>query len=223
VNADYLHVGMHAVVFAGLAAVLLAAAPLGARADTLDTTGQPPYERCGYCHELDGNSRMDTFPRIAGQHYDYLVKQLRDFRAGRRKGAMTATAELLSDAEIVEVARYFNAQPLRAAANVTMAASQQFVAERLHRGGDPARGIPACGSCHGVNGEGRRGTPRLAGQHKEYLKTQLLGFKHKRRDNDEGAVMRTVAAAVTEDEIQALAHYFAAKQPARETASTKQP
>jgi cytochrome c553 len=70
-----------------------------------------------------------------------------------------------------------------------------------------------------VNGEGRRGTPRLAGQHAEYLKTQLLGFKHRTRTNDDNAVMRTVAAAATENEIQALAQYFAAK-PIPQTAQS---
>lgn len=179
-----------------------------AAADTIDTTGQPPHERCGYCHEADGNPRMDTFPRIAGQHYDYLVKQLRDFRAGRREGTMEATAELLSDDDIVAAARYFTEQPARSMAN-NDTIPERAVAARLHTRGDDKRGIPACSGCHGRDGEGNGLIPRLAGQHAAYLETQLLGFKRGRRANDVGGTMRRIAARATEGELRALARYFA--------------
>lgn len=179
-----------------------------AAADSIDNSGQAPHERCGYCHELDGNSRMEGFPRLAGQTVDYLVKQLRDFRSRQRAGTMQATAELLSDADIAAVARYFNAQSPRSTA--TLAAMQdRKTAEQLHRRGDGTRGIPACSSCHGANGEGRGGNPRLAGQHAAYLETQLLDFKRGKRRNDIDGVMRAVVSATSEGELQALARYFA--------------
>ncbi|HEU0202599.1 MAG TPA: c-type cytochrome [Burkholderiaceae bacterium] len=187
---------------------LLALAPVCAAADTIDTAGQAPHERCGYCHEADGNPRMDGFPRLAGQTTDYLSKQLRDFRSGRRTGTMNATAELLSDDDIEEVARYFNAQPPRPIP-IDLAAAQRHSASRLHREGDAARGIPACGSCHGAAAEGRGDVPRLAGQHAAYLKTQLRAFKRGARANDTGGVMRAVAKHATDAELDALAHYFA--------------
>ena len=81
-------------------------------ADTIDTSGQAPYEQCGYCHEYDGNSKMPMYPRLAGQQAAYIVKQLQDFRAGRRMGQMQATAELLSDEDIQEVADYFSQQAM---------------------------------------------------------------------------------------------------------------
>jgi cytochrome c553 len=180
-----------------------------ARADTIDTAGQAPYERCGYCHEIDGNPRMDEFPRLAGQSAQYLAKQLRDFRAGKRESTMQAVAELLSDDDITAVARYFSSQVPRSGRETDAAqTAYRGVAERLNRNGDGARGIPACGGCHGPRGEGREVGPRLAMQHAGYLEKQLLAFKHGKRSNDAGAVMRAIATVATEREIRALALYF---------------
>ena len=81
-------------------------------ADYLDEEGQAPYEQCGYCHEIDGNPRMPFYPRLAGQHPAYLIKQLQEFRSGKRTGQMQATAELLSDADILAVAEYFSQQSI---------------------------------------------------------------------------------------------------------------
>lgn len=178
-------------------------------ADSIDASGQAPHERCGYCHELDGNSRMEGSPRLAGQTVDYLVKQLRDFRSRQRAGTMQATAELLSDAEIAAVARHFNAQSPRSTATLAPAMPDRKIAEQLHRRGDSTRGIPACSSCHGANGEGRGANPRLAGQHAAYLETQLLDFKRGKRRNDVDGVMRAAVSAASEGELQALARYFA--------------
>lgn len=184
--------------------------PIVVYADTIDSTGQAPYERCGYCHEIDGNPRMDEFPRLAGQSVDYLEKQLRDFRAGRRKSTMQAVAELLSDDDIAAVARYFSLQaPRPAGAAAPAVGGFRGLAELLNRDGDSSRGMPACATCHGSNGEGRVSGPRLAMQHAAYLERQLLAFKHGKRVNDAGGVMRAVAAAATEREIRALALYFA--------------
>ena len=196
-------------IVARIAGMLLLVGPGCAAAGSISTAGQAPHERCGYCHELDGNSRMEGFPRLAGQTFDYLVKQLRDFRTGRRTGTMQATAELLSDADIDTVARYFNAQSVRVNGPASLAEQDWRTAERLHRYGDHARGIPACGSCHGMKGEGRGGNPRLAGQHAVYLESQLHGFKQGQRANDMNGVMRSVVSAATAREIHLLARYFA--------------
>jgi len=187
-----------------VAALLLAPPAIGDG----DTTGQPVHERCATCHELDGNARGERLPRLAGQTVDYLTKQLRDFRGGRRASSMQATAELLDDADIAEVARHFSAQPPRTPAETVPEADRRR-AERLHRDGDRKRGIRACGSCHGPLGEGNGASPRLAGQHPGYLETQLLRFRQGKRANDDEGAMHTVAAAATPLEIQALARYFA--------------
>ncbi len=195
-------------IVARIVGIVLVVAPGCAIADSIDNAGQAPYERCGYCHELDGNSRMEGFPRLAGQTFDYMVKQLKDFRARRRAGTMRATAELLSDAEIIAVARYFNAQSPSASANASAPTFDRQAAEHLHQRGDSARGIAACSSCHGAKGEGHSAFPRLAGQHAAYLETQLLDFKRGARVNDGEAMMRTIVSAMTENEIHALARYF---------------
>lgn len=189
--------------------IMLVVAPGCAGAGSISSAGQAPYERCGYCHELDGNSRMEGFPRLAGQTFDYMVKQLHDFRERRRVGTMQATAELLSDAEIITVARYFNTQTPSASVNTSPVTQDRQTAEHLYRRGDSARGIPACSSCHGANGEGSSGIPRLAGQHAAYLEIQLLDFKRGVRVNDAEGVMRSIVSAMTEREIHALARYFA--------------
>ena len=196
-------------IVARIAGMLLLVGPGCAAAGSISTAGQAPHERCGYCHELDGNSRMEGFPRLAGQTFDYLVKQLHDFRARRRTGTMQATAELLSDADIDTVARYFNAQSVRVSGPASLAEQDRRTAERLHRYGDHARGIPACGSCHGMKGEGRGRNPRLAGQHAGYLESQLHSFKQGQRANDMNGVMRSVVSAATAREIHLLARYFA--------------
>jgi cytochrome c553 len=186
-----------------LLGALLAAAP--ARADGIDTEGQAPHERCATCHELDGNARQERLPRLAGQPVDHLVKQLQDFRDGRRVSAMQATAELLSDEEIAEAARHFSGQrPGPPAAGSPP--SERRLAERLFRRGDRKRGLQACGSCHGAQGEGEGARPRLAGQHAAYVEAQLLRFRQGERANDDG-VMQAVVAAISEPEIQALARY----------------
>jgi cytochrome c553 len=201
----------------GAAAVIALASligiPVSAGADTIDTTGQAPYEQCGYCHEYDGNSRMAAFPKLAGQHAAYLGKQLRDFRTGRREGTMQATAELLSDADIRAVAEYFSGQvPAVAAPGGVVAPA----IAALYAQGDADRGLPACAGCHGRQGEGAGTVPRLAGQHGAYLAQQLEAFAAGRRANDPEGVMGAVAARLEADEIAGLTQYLMALDPAAE-------
>jgi len=180
-----------------------------ASADYLDGRGEAPYEPCGYCHEFDGNPRMPAYPRLAGQRRPYIVKQLQDFRAGNRQGPMQGTAELLTDDDIQAVADYFSLQQVRTAEMAPQSAQARQVAETLFERGDPARGLSACQTCHGSDGLGRGMVPRLAGQHNEYLLEQLSLFRAAQRSNDPGGQMRSIAASLTEPEIDALAGYLA--------------
>jgi len=190
-------------------ALFLLAMPMHSLADTIDTTGQAPYEQCGYCHEYDGNSIMPGFPRLAGQTSEYIAKQLRDFRAGKRHGQMQATAELLSDEDIQDVAGYFSSQPVIVRSAERLPSSQSRIAKQLVQQGDADRNIPACVSCHHQNVEGLKTFPRLAGQHQDYLFTQLMAFKTGKRDNDHDGQMRKISRALTEQEMQILARYLA--------------
>lgn len=183
--------------------------PIHSLADTIDTTGQAPYEQCGYCHEYDGNSLMPSYPRLAGQTSEYISKQLRDFRAGKRHGQMQATAELLSDQDIQIVAEYFSLQPVIVRKLEKLPTMQTKVAEQLVQQGDGERNIPACVSCHDKNVEGKKTFPRLAGQHQVYLFEQLLAFKTGERANDDQQQMQQISRALTEQEIRLLARYLA--------------
>lgn len=189
----------------------LAAACLGAaaHADTIDTTGQEPYEPCGYCHEYDGNARMPGFPVLAGQHAPYLMKQLVDYRAGLRSGTMQGTAELLSDADIALVAEYFSSQVRRPRGLDPLPADELAGALALYRNGDPARDLPGCASCHGPDGRGQGTYPALLGQDPRYLVQELTRFKDGERSNDPGGVMSAVAARLSAQEIDRLAALLA--------------
>ncbi len=182
-------------------------------ADTIDTTGQEPYEQCGYCHEYDGNSKMAIYPRLAGQTAQYLQKQLRDFRSGKRKGTMTATAELLSDEEIHIVAEYFSGQPVNNNQDVALKPDQTKSAKQLVEQGDPKRNLPACISCHQPWAMGKDMIPRLAGQHIDYLLNQLKKFKTGQRTNDGSGQMPAISEQLTELEMQILAQYLASLTP----------
>ena len=180
-----------------------------AGADTIDTTGQEPYEQCGYCHEYDGNPVMSDFPRLAGQSSTYIVKQLKDFRSGLRKGRMTATAEMLNDQDIETVAHYFNQQAPRSKELPALARQETDRARLMYLQGDPGRGITACATCHGQAGQGVGDIPKLAGQHDAYLVKQLTEFRSGQRINDAGGQMRKIATDLNDEEIRILAGYLA--------------
>ncbi|WP_109121329.1 cytochrome c4 [Azospirillum sp. TSO22-1] len=178
-------------------AALLSASP-GAMADTLVTDGAPPWEMCGECHGLDGLSAVPRFPRLAGQDRAYIEKQLRDFRAGRRRndgGQMSGSVSELTDETIPPVAAHFSAQAPLPASPAGDPRARRVIAE-----GDAAAGIPPCRSCHGT------GAPRLEGQHAGYLAKQLRDFRDGRRDNDADGAMRAVAARLSDADVEALSH-----------------
>jgi cytochrome c553 len=163
---------------------------------------------CVACHGVDGNSPLPANPNLAGQHARYLYKQLSDYKAGRRKnsvmGGMVAT---LSDDDMRNLAAYFATQRPRPGA----AQDRELVAagQKLYRGGDSATGVPACSACHSPNGAGIPVQyPRLAGQQGEYTVSQLQHFRSGERVNDANAMMRTIAARLSDKEIAALAEYI---------------
>lgn len=182
-------------------------------ADTIDTLGQKPHEQCGYCHEYDGNSKMPSFPRLAGQSSDYIIKQLHDFRSGKRKGQMQATAELLGDDDIKLVAEYFSQQTIMTNQLNKLPTEQKALAEQLFFHGDDGRGLIACASCHGKGGLGVSIVPRLAGQHESYLYDQLASFKSGARTNDNSGAMRKISKLLNDNEMKALAAFLTRLEP----------
>lgn len=181
-------------------------------AGTIDTSEQQPFEQCAYCHEYDGNSIMPDYPRLAGQQRSYLVKQLLDFKTGKRKSLMQATAELLTEQDIQSVATYFS-QQTAASINSETDSAAVANAKTVFFNGDAKRGLIACASCHGQAALGSDDVPQLAGQHQNYLSTQLALFKNGQRSNDKDAVMRNIAKNLSQPEIGNLAKFLAGLTP----------
>lgn len=163
---------------------------------------------CMACHGPQGNSVVPIWPKLAGQHPEYIQKQLMDFKTGNRSNVqMTPMAMPLTEQEVVDLAAYFSQQTQTVgAADPEMAE----LGERLYRAGNPASGVPACSGCHGPAGmgQGLSKFPRLAGQHADYLKQTLGYFRDGERANDLNAMMRGVAVRMTDKEIAAVSQYI---------------
>jgi len=162
--------------------------------------------RCSLCHGLEGESASPVFPRLAAQHPEYMAKQLKDFRDGRRKGTMTEMAADLKDEEINGLANYFGAKPSKARrpSDADLAGIGKYIYEK----GNKYTGVAACASCHGAKAYGTVQLPRLAGQNVQYLETQLKEFNQRARTND-NAVMHSIASKLTELETVAVSSYIA--------------
>jgi cytochrome c553 len=179
--------------------------------------GQAKSTVCAACHGVDGNSLNPIWPSIAGQNEAYIVRSLRDFKAGTRKNVlMTAQAAALSEEDIQDLAAYFASRTLR-----PKTADPDLVAmgEQLYRGGNKETGIGACIACHGPagSGNGPAGYPAIAGQHAPYTVAQLMAYRSGERVSDPSQMMRNNTARMTDAEIEAVASYV---QGLREAAST---
>ncbi len=162
---------------------------------------------CVACHGAEGNSGIPVNPRLAQQHPEYLVKQLQEFKGGKRVNPiMQPMAAQLSDADIKNVAAYVGSRK----AKPGFAKDKELVAlgERIYRGGIADRQVPACAGCHSPNGAGVPAQyPRLSGQHADYTGAQLTGFRDGVRKNS--PQMAQVAARLNDREIKAVADYIA--------------
>lgn len=162
---------------------------------------------CVACHAADGNSTTPANPKLAGQHPEYLIKQLQEYKSGKRANAiMQGMAATLSDDDMRNVSYWLASQ--KPAPGFASDAALVKLGERIYRGGLADRGIAACAGCHSPNGAGIPSQyPRLAGQHADYTKTQLEHFRSGARANN--AQMTGVAAKMTDREIQAVSDYIA--------------
>lgn len=172
------------------------------------TKGKTLAAPCAACHGADGNSVNPTWPKIAGQHAEYTYKQLKDFKDGNRINAqMAPMVASLSEEDMADIAAYFSTQKTKKGA-----ANPELIklGEKIYRAGDAESGVAACIACHGPSGTGNPGAlyPVLSGQHAEYTKIQLNAFKAGERGNDANEVMRTIAAPMTEAQIEAVSEYI---------------
>ncbi|MDD2664968.1 MAG: c-type cytochrome [Dechloromonas sp.] len=163
--------------------------------------------RCFLCHGLEGESASPVFPRLAGQHADYIAKQLADFKSGKRKSdTMAPQVEELTPAEMKAIGLFFQTKEIggRPLKDGELVAVGKFIFNR----GNQFSGLPSCASCHGPKGLGTPQLPRLAGQHPRYIEDQIKQFNKRERTND-NAVMHTVASKLSELETHAVAEYIA--------------
>jgi len=163
---------------------------------------------CVACHGADGNSAIPMNPTLAGQHPEYLAKQLREFKSGvRANPVMAGMAANLSEDEILNLAAHFSQQT--ATGGVAQSNGVGSLGEKIYRGGIKAKDVPACAACHSPNGAGIPAQfPRLSGQHAEYTANQLNAFRAGDRANDTASVMRSIASRLSDKEIAALADYI---------------
>jgi len=162
---------------------------------------------CAACHGADGNSGTPANPKLAQQHPEYLVKQLQEFKPGKRANAiMSGFASTLSDDDMRNIAFWLGSKT----AKPGFAKDKELVAlgEKIYRGGIADRQVPACAGCHSPNGAGLPiQYPRIGGQHAEYAAAQLTAFRDGVRKNS--LQMNQIAAKLNDREIKALADYVA--------------
>ncbi|WP_236550814.1 cytochrome c [Limnobacter sp. 130] len=175
--------------------------------------GKEIMQQCVACHGADGNASAPIYPKIAGQHAEYLYKQLVNFKSGkdgekplRENAIMAGFAAGLSDDDMKNVSAYLEAQKqtLGSAKNKDTLA----LGEQIYRGGIAEKKIPACAGCHSPNGAGIPAQyPRLGGQHAQYTESQLVAFRDGVRNNSEQ--MSAIATKMSDKEMKAVSDYIA--------------
>ncbi|MFM1949421.1 MAG: hypothetical protein RL706_1442 [Pseudomonadota bacterium] len=162
---------------------------------------------CAACHSADGNSMIPLNPKLSQQHPEYTVKQLQEFKSGKRANpVMSGFASQLSDADMRNVAYFLASKP--AAPGFAKEKETAGLGEKIYRGGIADRQIAACAGCHSPNGSGMPAQyPRLSGQHADYTASQLTQFRDGVRKNS--LQMTQVAAKMNDREIKAVADYIA--------------
>jgi cytochrome c553 len=202
-------IGAPAAVMAADASGKASSMPAIAKADPVAGRAKSDSERCQECHLEDGNSIAPANPKLAGQSYDYLMKQLRDFQSrARRHQIMNAMVANIGDVDLSDIAAYFSSQEkMKGEGNEV-----DLHARNLFLNGDASRNILACISCHWVDGKGLHSGaasyPVIAGQHRFYLRGQLLDWRDGIRANSPSGVMNQIARLLSEDEIEALSKYI---------------
>ena len=162
---------------------------------------------CSACHGMTGASINPEWPNLAGLGEPYIVTQIQAFKAGKRVNPlMTPMAAALTDADMHDLGAYFSQQT---PSGLEAESSNWKEGEKLYRGGDKSRGIPACIACHGPQGRGNGPAkyPALRAQHAVYTYNQLKAFKDGTRTAAGNDIMQAVTDRMTDPEMRALASY----------------
>ena len=170
-------------------------------------------ETCVACHSTDGNSIVGMWPKIAGQHEQYLLEQITHLtkpqaESVRFEPTMYPMVKDLTQQEIADLAAFYSQQKTSSGK-----AGSDFVSlgEKIYRGGNLNSGVSACIACHGPKGLGNELAkyPKLSGQNVEYTISTLKKYRNDERKSDPNAIMRNIAAKMTDEEIEAVSHYIA--------------
>lgn len=215
-TAPSLNAGLRS--FAALVAtmVLTALASMPAQANAATPTAPAPdlakgqaiaTQVCAACHAADGSRGSPAYPILAGQHREYLSKELQDLKSGKRVSpVMQGFASTLSEDDIRNVAAFYASKSAKP--GFAKHKDQVKLAEKIYRAGIPDRGVPACSGCHSPNGAGIPAQyPRIGGQHADYTEAQLRGFRSGTRTNS--VQMLSITERMTDREIAAVADYLA--------------
>jgi len=177
--------------------------------------GKEKSATCAACHGPDGNAPVNIYPKIAGQHADYIYKQLVEFKSGMTSGGkegrmdpvMSAMAMPLSDQDMKDLAAYFSTLDM---SEGTTPKEVVEAGAMLYKAGDAERGIPSCASCHGPRGNGSSLAkfPKVSFQHPGYIKSQLEKFRDGSRNNDLNGMMQDIAKKLTDKDIEVLSKYL---------------
>jgi len=186
---------------------VFAAGTPGAAKPDLAKGQEKATQVCMACHTADGTRGSPANPIIAGQHADYLVKQLHEFKSGKRANAiMAGMAGALSEEDIRNVSAFYASKTVKPGT----AKNKELVGlgEKIYRGGIAAKQVPACAACHSPTGGGIPAQyPRVGAQHADYTEAQLNAFRAGTRGNS--AQMVTIAARMSDKEIKAVSDYIA--------------
>lgn len=163
---------------------------------------------CMACHGADGNSMIPMYPKLAGQHPEYIAKQLNNFKSGERNNAiMAGMVTTLSPEDMDNLGAFYASQAAKG--GTAQSNGKGSAGEKIYKAGVAGKGVPACASCHGPTGAGVPVQfPRLAGQHAEYTIAQLKTFRSGERANDAAKMMRMIAAKMSDEEMAAVADYI---------------
>ena len=169
--------------------------------------GQQLAGTCVACHTADGTRGAPANPILQGQHPEYIVKQLTEFKSGKRKNAiMAGMVAALSEEDMKHIAAFYASKQ----AKPGFAKNKDLLAlgEQIYRGGITSKQVPACAGCHSPTGAGIPAQfPRLAGQHADYTEAQMLAFRSGERAN--APMMATIAAKMNDRELKAVSDYIA--------------
>lgn len=195
------------IVAVAVATAALLSLSSAARAEGNKEAGQAKAATCAACHGADGNSVNPEWPSLAGQHAQYIVKQLKAFKGGERKNdLMTPMAMTLSEQDMEDLGAHFAAQSVR---GLEADKGKVELGQRLYRGGNAKTQTPACLACHGPGGRGNPASayPSIRSQQASYVAAQLNAYKKGTRNTDATRAMNDIAAKLTDDEIQAVASF----------------